>query len=383
MGYSVISDSNVQSESVTNTTSKLNSSMIQSARHVELRLGGEERAVPRTPAIMTGIVTGYNRIGSSTSRLRARASMAANSVPTLAKPTVPTTSSAATSSRSARTASPGTDSATSGTMTTSVASSSAMMPSELADVDGRPRARRQQQRPERIAVTFALERPAERERAGKRDRDPENAGGRIPYRASIAALAHERHGKHHHARDGEEHGRIDQLTASRFDREILPRHDPHDAPERIHDARPAMSRRCLIPARAGRARPARVATSRPSCRMTARSSTASATSRSCVATSVMQPADRSSRNRLDQRCRRRIVQPGERLVEQQQARAVQQRTLERQTLAHAAREARDQVAAAIAETRALERVARELPRALPTPYSVPKNTRFSRAVSSE
>ena len=32
-------------------------------RHVELRLGREQRAGPRTPAIMTGIVTGYNRIG--------------------------------------------------------------------------------------------------------------------------------------------------------------------------------------------------------------------------------------------------------------------------------------------------------------------------------
>ena len=50
--------------------------------------------VPRTPAIMTGIVTGYNRIGKSTSRLRARVSMAANSVPTVAKPIVPKSSSA-------------------------------------------------------------------------------------------------------------------------------------------------------------------------------------------------------------------------------------------------------------------------------------------------
>ena len=51
--------------------------------------------MPRTPAMITGTVIGYSRIGSSTSRLRARTSIAANSVPTAANPTVPATSSAA------------------------------------------------------------------------------------------------------------------------------------------------------------------------------------------------------------------------------------------------------------------------------------------------
>ena len=60
--------------------------------------GWNSAAVPRTPAIMTGIVIGYNRTGSSTSRLRARTSMAANSVPTAAKPSVPQASRAASSS---------------------------------------------------------------------------------------------------------------------------------------------------------------------------------------------------------------------------------------------------------------------------------------------
>ena len=92
--YSVISGSNVQSDSVTNTTSKLSSSMIQRRAMSSCGVGCEQRAVPRTPAIMTGIVIGYNRIGNSTSRLRARTSMAANSVPTRAKPTVPSSSSA-------------------------------------------------------------------------------------------------------------------------------------------------------------------------------------------------------------------------------------------------------------------------------------------------
>ena len=48
--------------------------------------------VPRTPAMMTGMVIGYNRIGSITSRVRARISIAANSVPTAAKPIVPESS---------------------------------------------------------------------------------------------------------------------------------------------------------------------------------------------------------------------------------------------------------------------------------------------------
>ncbi len=66
-------DSNVQSDSVTNTTSKLSSSIVHSRAMSSCGSAARRAAVPRTPAIMTGIVTGYNRIGSSTSRLRARA----------------------------------------------------------------------------------------------------------------------------------------------------------------------------------------------------------------------------------------------------------------------------------------------------------------------
>src|SRR5439155_1215871 len=54
--------------------------------------------VPRTPAMITGMVIGYNRIGSSTSRDRARTSMAAKSVPTAENPIVPVASNAASSS---------------------------------------------------------------------------------------------------------------------------------------------------------------------------------------------------------------------------------------------------------------------------------------------
>ena len=55
--------------------------------------------MPRTPAMITGIVIGYSRIGSSTSRLRARTSIAANSVPTAANPSVPAASRAPSGQR--------------------------------------------------------------------------------------------------------------------------------------------------------------------------------------------------------------------------------------------------------------------------------------------
>src|SRR5687767_4095788 len=92
--YSVIKGSNVHSERVTNTTSKA----VRIPIHITAvgSSGGDASSalVPRTPAMITGMVIGYNRIGSSTSRERARTSMAANKVPTQANPVVPVTSSA-------------------------------------------------------------------------------------------------------------------------------------------------------------------------------------------------------------------------------------------------------------------------------------------------
>src|SRR5262245_48707343 len=96
--YSVISGSNVHSASVTNTMSKNTRSAIQNCASPSSGVAWKSAAVPRTPAIMTGTVFGYNRIGSITSRLRARTSIAANSVPTTAKPVVPVSSSPASSS---------------------------------------------------------------------------------------------------------------------------------------------------------------------------------------------------------------------------------------------------------------------------------------------
>ena len=86
--------------------------------------------MPRTPAMMTGIVIGYNSTGSSTSRLRARTSIAANSVPTAAKPSVPSASNA-TSSAGCLKSGAWNSSATIGTMSTSTSPSSVRIPSSL------------------------------------------------------------------------------------------------------------------------------------------------------------------------------------------------------------------------------------------------------------
>src|SRR5918998_1759916 len=89
VGQSVITGSNVQSASVTNTTSKQTSSATQNPMTAASTSAWSSAAVPRTPAMITGTVTGYNSTGSRTSRLRARTSIAAKSVPTAAKPSVP------------------------------------------------------------------------------------------------------------------------------------------------------------------------------------------------------------------------------------------------------------------------------------------------------
>src|SRR4051812_12224526 len=64
--YSVITGSNVHSASVTNTTSK-NTSIASHARAIGSSAGCcSSAAVPRTPAMMTGTVIGYNSTGSIT-----------------------------------------------------------------------------------------------------------------------------------------------------------------------------------------------------------------------------------------------------------------------------------------------------------------------------
>ena len=67
-------------------------------------------------------------------------------------------------------------SATSGTTTASTAHQQHQHAEQLRDVQRRPIDRRQQQRPQRLALPLALERAAERQRAGERDRNPQDAG---------------------------------------------------------------------------------------------------------------------------------------------------------------------------------------------------------------
>ena len=87
-------------------------------------------AVPLTPAMITGIVIGYRRIGSRTSRVLALTSIAAKSVPTAAYPVVPSRSSNVMSSGRPNSAALKRN-ATIGTSRTSVANMSAMIPSSL------------------------------------------------------------------------------------------------------------------------------------------------------------------------------------------------------------------------------------------------------------
>jgi hypothetical protein len=63
------------------------------------------------------------------------------------------------------------------------------------------------------------------QRAGERDRDPEDAGRRILDRL---AFPDERE-RDEHARRREEQRRRQHFPAARFDREILPQHEPRRA----------------------------------------------------------------------------------------------------------------------------------------------------------
>ena len=177
--YSVISGSNIHSASVTNTTSKNTSSAIHNVAIGSSAGVCVSADVPSTPAMMTGTVIGYNRIGSSTSRVRDRISIAANSVPTARKPDRaeheqrqqvqrPREQRRLEQKRHHR------------HQQQLGQRQQRDDPEQLADVDRRPRRRRQQQRAHRFAVALALERPSERQVAGEDDRDPQNADRRRP-----------------------------------------------------------------------------------------------------------------------------------------------------------------------------------------------------------
>src|SRR4051794_21519567 len=128
--YSVMSGSNIQSARVRNTRSNAARIPIHMIATGSSGAAASSAAVPRTPAIITGMMIGYNRIGSSTSRERARTSIAANSVPTAQNPSVPPASSA-TSSSGRLNSGAWNIKATSGTSSSSASPSSASMPSSL------------------------------------------------------------------------------------------------------------------------------------------------------------------------------------------------------------------------------------------------------------
>ena len=72
---------------------------------------------------------------------------------------------------------------------------------ELSDIQRGPRHRRQQQRPQCLVLAFAVENTRQRQRAGKRNGDPQDrrGGGAVG-----AALLHESEGKYQHAENREE-----------------------------------------------------------------------------------------------------------------------------------------------------------------------------------
>ena len=178
--------------------------------------------MPRTPAMMTGIVIGYNSTGSSTSRLRARTSIAANSVPTDANPMVPVTSSAASSTGRCSSAASN-SSATSGTSISSGQQQHGQHGQQLADVDGGARRRGQQQRAQRVGVALALERAAQGERAGKGDGHPQDPRCRV---GDDPAFLDQRDRKDDHRRQREEQRRRERLAAPDLDGHVLPEHRP-------------------------------------------------------------------------------------------------------------------------------------------------------------
>ena len=140
--------------------------------------------------------------------------------------------------------------ATIGTSSTSVATEQQHHAEQLADVDRRPRRRRQQQRPQRLAVALALERPAQRQRSGERDRDPQDAGGGVLDRLSLPCTnANEKISTHETAKKSVV-VRISQLFS--LDGEVLLQHEQRDAEEH-RQRRPTSARGTAArsPARAG------------------------------------------------------------------------------------------------------------------------------------
>ena len=119
--------------------------------------------------------------------------------------------------------------------------------SELADVERRPIDGSHQQSAQRLALPFALECAAQCERAGERNRNPQDAGGSVAQRSSFPDQTE---GEHEYAGDREEERRVDDLATPDLDQQILARDEPGGLEECQH----YLVRRGPTPARAPRSR---------------------------------------------------------------------------------------------------------------------------------
>jgi hypothetical protein len=90
-------------------------------------------------------------------------------------------------------------------------------------------------------LPLALEGAAQRERARERQRDPENACRGVADRLALPHEAAER--ENQHGRQREEQRRVHELTAARFDDEILARDDPRSGQRPPHPRPSAIVRR--------------------------------------------------------------------------------------------------------------------------------------------
>ena len=293
--------------------------------------------------MMTGTVIGYNSTGSSTSRLRARTSIAANSVPTAAKPDRAGDEDRRQPERVREQRRLEQQRHERHEHELRRRRAARRCPSELADVDRRARGGRQQQRAQRLRLPLALERAAERQRARKRDRDPQDARPRRPRAPALPARARTRRPARTRRR---------RTASCRRSRGCGPRpsgpsaamsqtvraQQRHELARRRHDARDT--------SRAARRAASTASTIRPSRRNSA------LVEQPFRQIEVVRGEDddgaarrAAPRSRATQRRRRGVVQPGERLVEQHEPRVVDQRALERHALPHAAREARHRIVA--------------------------------------
>ena len=89
---------------------------------------------------------------------------------------------------------------------------------EFTHVDGGTRGRRQQQRPQRLGLPFTFERPSQRQRAGERNRNPEDSSRTV---LGGTSLPHEREREDQHTGDGKEEGRVRDFETPDLDRQVL------------------------------------------------------------------------------------------------------------------------------------------------------------------